>query len=73
MPFLFQLTDLEFVEEKERNQVYGRGALYVHSNFLVKGSDGKPTMFFAEMRPDCTGKRMLFSAPLWKETTMVSW
>ncbi|VAI83686.1 unnamed protein product [Triticum turgidum subsp. durum] len=49
-----QLTDLEFVEEKERNQVYGRGALYVHSNFLVKGSDGKPTMFFAEMHPDCT-------------------
>ncbi|EMS50917.1 hypothetical protein TRIUR3_28593 [Triticum urartu] len=48
------LTDLEFVEEKERNQVYGRGALYVHSNFLVKGSDGKPTMFFAEMHPDCT-------------------
>ncbi|XBH88350.1 hypothetical protein VPH35_075640 [Triticum aestivum] len=67
-----QINELEFVEEKERNQVDGCAALYVHSNFLVKGSDGKHTMFFAEMRPDCTGKRMLFSAPLWKETTMVS-
>ena len=42
------------MEEKERNQVDGCAALYVHSNFLVKGSDGKHTMFFAEMRPDCT-------------------
>lgn len=49
-----QLTELEFVEETERNQVDGCAALYVHSNFLVKGSDGKHTMFFAEMRPDCT-------------------
>uniref|UniRef100_A0A8R7RBW7 DUF3615 domain-containing protein n=2 Tax=Triticum urartu TaxID=4572 RepID=A0A8R7RBW7_TRIUA len=49
-----QLSELEFVEEKEKNQVDGCAALYVHSNFLMKGSDGKHTMFFAEMRPDCT-------------------
>lgn len=49
-----QPNELEFVEEKVRNQVDGYAGLYVHSNFLVKGLDGKPTLFFAEVIPDCT-------------------
>uniref|UniRef100_A0ACD5V6T7 Uncharacterized protein n=1 Tax=Avena sativa TaxID=4498 RepID=A0ACD5V6T7_AVESA len=50
-----QLSELEIVEEKGRNQVSGFvGFLYVHSNFVVKGLDGKLTLFFAETYPDCT-------------------
>lgn len=49
-----QLTDLEFVEETARNQVDGYARLYVHSNFLVRGLDGKLTLFFAEVFPYCT-------------------
>ena len=51
---LFQPNELEIVEEKGRNQVDGRSRTYVHSNFLVKGLDGKPTLFFAETRYYCT-------------------
>jgi hypothetical protein len=43
------------VEEIGRNQVVGSYIqLYVHSNFLVKGLDGKSTLFFTETHPDCT-------------------
>ncbi|KAM3271705.1 hypothetical protein ACQJBY_042108 [Aegilops geniculata] len=48
-----QITDLEFVEEKERNLVGGVAAGYVHSNFVAKGVDGRPTLFFAEMLHGC--------------------
>ncbi|XP_044378510.1 uncharacterized protein [Triticum aestivum] len=48
-----QITDFEFVEEKERNLVSGMLGGYVHSNFVVKGVDGRPTLFFAEMEHDC--------------------
>lgn len=48
-----QLDEFEFVEEKERNIVNGCLGGYVHSNFVVKGVDGTPTLFFAEMHADC--------------------
>lgn len=48
-----QSTELEFVEVKERNLVDELGRGYVHFNFLVKGSDGTFTLFFAEVHPDC--------------------
>ncbi|XP_044947989.1 uncharacterized protein LOC123397526 [Hordeum vulgare subsp. vulgare] len=48
-----QITDFEFVEEKERNLVGGVVAGYVHSNFVAKGVDGRPTLFFAEMLHGC--------------------
>ncbi|XBH88349.1 hypothetical protein VPH35_075639 [Triticum aestivum] len=48
-----QINDFEFVEEKERNLVSGMLGGYVHSNFVVKGVDGRPTLFFAEMEHDC--------------------
>jgi hypothetical protein len=44
-----QPTDLEFVEVKERNIMGEFGKGYLHYNFLVKGLDGKHTMFFAEV------------------------
>ncbi|KAE8818449.1 hypothetical protein D1007_03570 [Hordeum vulgare] len=47
------ITDFELVEEKERNLVSGMVAGYVHSNFVVKGVDGRVTLFFAEMEHDC--------------------
>ncbi|KAK1600953.1 hypothetical protein QYE76_059130 [Lolium multiflorum] len=63
--FIFQLNELEIVEEKGRNQVDGSGALYVHSNFLVKGLDGKTTLFFAETHPECTQEEdVVVCAPL---------
>lgn len=49
-----QLAEFEFVEEKERNLVDGCLGGYVHSNFMVKGIDGTPTLFFAELHPDCS-------------------
>ncbi|KAM0908622.1 hypothetical protein ACQ4PT_015320 [Festuca glaucescens] len=48
-----QLAEFEFVEEKERNLVDGCLGGYVHSNFMVKGVDGTPTLFFAELHPVC--------------------
>uniref|UniRef100_M8C6U6 DUF3615 domain-containing protein n=1 Tax=Aegilops tauschii TaxID=37682 RepID=M8C6U6_AEGTA len=46
-----QPTDLEFVQVKERNILLDADAkTYLHYNFLVKGLDGKQTMFFAELR-----------------------
>ncbi|XP_014754078.1 uncharacterized protein LOC106866063 [Brachypodium distachyon] len=47
-------TELELLEAKERNLVAGFSLTYVHCNFLVKGLDGTPTLFFAEMYPCCT-------------------
>lgn len=44
-----QPADLDFVEVKERNLVCEYGEGYWHFNFLVKGLDGKHTMFFAEV------------------------
>ncbi|KAK1615447.1 hypothetical protein QYE76_020964 [Lolium multiflorum] len=62
---MMQLNELEIVEEKGRNQVDGSGALYVHSNFLVKGLDGKTTLFFAETHPECTQEEdVVVCAPL---------
>lgn len=49
-----QPTELELLEAKERNLVAGFSLTYVHCNFLVKGLDGTPTLFFAEMYPCCT-------------------
>jgi hypothetical protein len=43
---ILQPTDLEFVEVKERNIIGDFGKGYLHLNFLVKGIDGKHTMFF---------------------------
>jgi hypothetical protein len=37
---------------KERNLIAEYGAGYLHFNFLVKGIDGKHTMFFAEVNHD---------------------
>ncbi|CAD6268938.1 unnamed protein product [Miscanthus lutarioriparius] len=42
-------TDLEFVEVKHRNIIGEFCKGYLHLNFLVKGLDGKHTMFFAEV------------------------
>ena len=53
MLFIFQPADFEFVEEKERNLVNGCMGGYVHSNFVAKGVDGTPILFFAEMHRDC--------------------
>uniref|UniRef100_A0ACD5ZD63 Uncharacterized protein n=1 Tax=Avena sativa TaxID=4498 RepID=A0ACD5ZD63_AVESA len=47
-----QPTELEFVEVKERNLIDESGAGYLHFNFLVKGLDGKNTMYFAEVHYD---------------------
>ena len=44
-----QPTDLEFVEVKHRNIIGEFCKGYLHLNFLVKGLDGKHTMFFAEV------------------------
>jgi hypothetical protein len=44
-----QPTDLEFVEVKERNILDDFYKGFLHYNFLVKGLDGKHTMFFAEV------------------------
>ncbi|XP_051182353.1 uncharacterized protein [Lolium perenne] len=49
-----QLAEFEFVEEKERNLVDGRLGGYVHSNFMVKGVDDTPILFFAELHPVCS-------------------
>jgi hypothetical protein len=63
--FLFQLNELEIVEEKGRNQVDGSGGLYEHSNFLVKDLDGKHTLFFVETHPNCTQEEdVVLCAPL---------
>jgi hypothetical protein len=51
---IFQLAEFEFVEEKERNLVDGRLGGYVHSNFMVKGVDDTPILFFAELHPVCS-------------------
>lgn len=45
-------TELEFVEVKRRNLIDESGVGYLHFNFLVKGLDGKQTMFFAEVHHD---------------------
>ena len=48
---ILQPTDLEFVQVKERNILLDEDSKsYLHYNFLVKGLDGKQTMFFAELR-----------------------
>ncbi|KAK1612375.1 hypothetical protein QYE76_036048 [Lolium multiflorum] len=47
-----QPTELEFVEVKGRNLIDEFGLGYLHFNFLVKGLDGKNTMFFAEVHHD---------------------
>jgi hypothetical protein len=46
------------VEVKEKSLVHEYTREYVHYNFLVKRgfSDGEPTMFFAEVKPDCKGE-----------------
>lgn len=72
MPFVFQITDFEFVEEKERNLVSGMLGGYVHSNFVVKGVDGRPTLFFAEMEHDCfQEEHVVLCTPL-KTRTLVT-
>ncbi|KAM0862710.1 hypothetical protein ACQ4PT_045090 [Festuca glaucescens] len=47
-----QPTELEFVEVKERSLIDEFGLGYQHFNLLVKGLDGKHTMFFAEVHHD---------------------
>lgn len=47
-----QPTELEFVEVKGRNLIDESGLGYLHFNFLVKGLDGKHTLFFAEVHHD---------------------
>jgi len=47
-----QPSELEFVEVKGRNIIDEFGLGYLHFNFLVKGSDGKHKMFFAEVHHD---------------------
>uniref|UniRef100_A0ACD5VW01 Uncharacterized protein n=1 Tax=Avena sativa TaxID=4498 RepID=A0ACD5VW01_AVESA len=60
-----QPNELEFVEEKVRNQVEGYGGLYVHSNFVVKGLDGRHSLFFSEVHPNCTLENdVVLCAPL---------
>jgi hypothetical protein len=47
-----QPTELEFVEVKGRSLIDEGGLGYLHFNFLVRGLDGKHTMFFAEVHHD---------------------
>jgi hypothetical protein len=49
---ILQPTELEFVEVKGRSLIDEGGLGYLHFNFLVKGLDGKHTMFFAEVHHD---------------------
>ncbi|KAK1653216.1 hypothetical protein QYE76_071021 [Lolium multiflorum] len=53
-----QPSELEFMEVKEMSLVVECPREYVHYNFLVKRgfSDGEPTMFFAEVKPNCKGE-----------------
>lgn len=48
-----QSTELELIEVKERNLIDEEGKGYVHFNFLVKRLDDTPSLFFAEVHPDC--------------------
>uniref|UniRef100_A0A0D9XM66 DUF3615 domain-containing protein n=1 Tax=Leersia perrieri TaxID=77586 RepID=A0A0D9XM66_9ORYZ len=47
-------TELEIVELKRTSCFLERREPYGHFNFLVKCSDGTPTLFFAETHSDCT-------------------
>ncbi|WVZ85317.1 hypothetical protein U9M48_032261 [Paspalum notatum var. saurae] len=53
-------TDLEFVEVKERNLINECGKGYLHFNFLVKGFDGKHTLFFAEVHHDLIDEKDVY-------------
>jgi hypothetical protein len=50
---------------KERNLIDENGVGYLHFNFLVKGADGKHTMFFAEVHYDLEDEDdVFFCTPL---------
>ncbi|CAO2047716.1 unnamed protein product [Urochloa humidicola] len=62
-----QPSDLHLVEVKERNLIneFGRG--FMHFNFLVKGSDGKATIFFAELHPVVEDEKGVYLCTALKE------
>ncbi|XP_044345886.1 uncharacterized protein [Triticum aestivum] len=69
-----QPTDLEFVQVKERNILLDEDAKsYLHFNFLVKGLDGKQTMFFAELCLKITDEKdVLLCTPLGEDDFKLS-
>ncbi|CAM0909395.1 unnamed protein product [Alopecurus aequalis] len=68
-----QPTELEFVEVKRRNLIDESGLGYLHFNFLVKGLDGKYTMFFAEVHHDLEDEKdVLLCKPLGEDDLKLS-
>nr|XP_051230120.1 uncharacterized protein LOC127348047 [Lolium perenne] len=65
-----QPSELEFMEVKEMSLVIECPREYVHYNFLVKRgfSDGEPTMFFAEVKPNCKGEGDVYHCTPLEET-----
>jgi hypothetical protein len=63
------------VEVKEMSLVHEFTRDYVHYNFLVKGGflDGQPTMFFAEVEPDCKGEEDVYHCTPLEKTDSGRW
>lgn len=55
-----QSTDLEFVEVKQRNLIDECGKGFLHFNFSVKDTDGKFSIFFAEVHPNLKDEKDVY-------------
>ncbi|KAF0928623.1 hypothetical protein E2562_006060, partial [Oryza meyeriana var. granulata] len=53
-------AELEIMEVKERGLFMEGEKVYGHFNFLVKDSDGTPSLFFAEVDPDCKEEKDVY-------------